>query len=92
MPVNTVTQMDRVVAMIVETLPPGANERSIIFGSGGMLDSLGLVSFLADLEHKLSEEFDRTVVIASERAMSQIRSPFRDVSGLAAYVIDLLEQ
>ena len=45
--------MGRVRAMIIEILPPGANESSIIFGPEGMLDSLGLVSFLADLEYTL---------------------------------------
>jgi hypothetical protein len=92
MPLKTVTRRDRVVAMIIETLPPGANGSSTIFGPGGMLDSLGLVSFLADLEYKLSEEFDRAVVLASEQAMSRSRSPFRDVPALAAYVTELLER
>jgi hypothetical protein len=92
MPLKTVTRRDRVVAMIIETLPPGATGSSAIFGPGGMLDSLGLVSFLADLEYKLSEEFDRAVVIASEQAMSRSRSPFRDVASLAAYITELLEK
>lgn len=78
--------------MIIETLPPGATGGSTIFGPGGMLDSLGLVSFLADLEYKLSEEFDRAVVLASEQAMSRSRSPFRDVAALAAYITELLEK
>jgi hypothetical protein len=81
-----------VQALILETLPPGANETSTIFGPTGMLDSLGLVSFLADLEYKLSEEFDCAVVLASEQAMSRSRSPFRDVSALTAYVTELLEK
>ena len=92
MALKTVTRRDRVVAMIIETLPPGANGNSTIFGPGGTLDSLGLVSFLADLEYKLSEEFDQSVVLASEQAMSRSRSPFRDVSALAAYVTELLEK
>lgn len=82
--------MGRVRAMIIEILPPGANESSIIFGPEGMLDSLGLVSFLADLEYKLSEEFDRDILLASEQAMSRSRSPFRDVPALADHVCELL--
>jgi hypothetical protein len=91
MPLTTATRKDRVLAMILETLPPGANGGTTIFGTGGMLDSLGLVSFLADLEYKLSEEFGHAVVLASEKAMSRNRSPFRDVSALTAYVIELLD-
>jgi len=89
---KTVTLKERVRVMIVETLPSGANGSSIIFGQGGMLDSLGLVSFLADLEYRLSQEFDRSVVLASEQAMSRSRSPFRDVSALADHVTELLEK
>jgi hypothetical protein len=92
MSLKTVTRRDRVQAMILETLPPGANASSAVFGPGGMLDSLGLVSFLADLEYNLSVEFDCTVVIASEQAMSRSRSPFRDVPALTAYVTELLEK
>jgi hypothetical protein len=92
MPLKTATRRDRVLGMILETLPPGAHAGSAIFGPAGMLDSLGLVSFLADLEYKLSEEFDRAVVLASEQAMSRSRSPFRDVSSLTAYVTELLEK
>jgi hypothetical protein len=91
MSLNTATRRDRVLGMILETLPHGANGDSAIFGPAGMLDSLGLVSFLADLEYKLSEEFDCTVVLASEQAMSRSRSPFRDVHSLTAYVTELLE-
>lgn len=77
--------------LIVATLPPalaqGANP--VIFGAGGM-DSLGLVNFLADLEYRLAEAFGRDVVLASERAMSRARSPFRDVSSLTEYIVEVL--
>jgi hypothetical protein len=55
-----------------------------------MLDSLGLVSFLADLEYRVSEELGQEVLIASEQAMSRSRSPFRDVSALTDHLSDLL--
>ena len=58
-----------------------------IFGPGGTLDSLGLVSFIADLEFRVSEEFGKDIVIASEQAMSRGRSPFRDVPALTEYVV-----
>ena len=76
--------------MILETLPSGANGSSVIFGPGGILDSLGLVSFLADLEYRLSKEFGQDILLASEQAMSRTRSPFRDVPALTDYVTNLL--
>jgi acyl carrier protein len=92
MSANTSANEERIRAIIVETLPPGANANSTIFGSGGILDSLGLVNFLADLEYRLSEEFDRPVAMASDQAMSRSRSPYRDVSALAAHVTEQLDK
>ncbi len=81
-------------ALVVSTLPrpvaPETNEA--IFGPGGILDSLDLVNFLADLEYRIAEEFDRQVVLASEIAMSRSRSPFRDVAALTDYIVELLAQ
>ncbi len=81
-------------ALILATLPEGQRRGAnpVIFGPGSALDSLGLVNFLADLEYRLAEEFDREIVLASERAMSRGRSPFRDVDALAAYVAELLAE
>lgn len=76
----------------MECLPPGAvGENPSVFGNGGLLDSLGLVNFLTDVEYKISDELGRDVVLASEKAMSRSRSPFRDVDSLAEYVAELLQ-
>lgn len=80
--------------LVLETLPEGAsrNGNPVIFGAGGALDSLGLVNFLADLEYRVAQDFGREIVIASEKAMSRTRSPFRDVDALAAYLGELLAE
>ena len=78
--------------LIMESLPAGSGENPLIFGAGAPLDSLGLVNFLADLEYRLSAEFGREIVLASERAMSRTRSPFRDVAALTEYVLELLAE
>ncbi len=80
--------------VVVATLPESARGAAnpVLFGPGGTLDSLGLVNFLADLEYRLADEFGRELVLASERAMSRSRSPFRDVDALTAYVAELLNE
>lgn len=55
----------------------------------GVLDSLGVVFLLTELEERISDKLDVEVVLADERAMSQKTSPFRRVSTLVKYV-DLL--
>ena len=78
--------------LIVETLPAASAGSERIFGADAPLDSLGLVNFLTDLEYRLSEEFDRELVLANERAMRRGRSPFRDVTALTDYIMELLAE
>lgn len=62
-----------------------------LFGGDGALDSLSLVLFITDLEEKISDEFNKEIVLADERAMSRKTSPFRSVQSLSIYVQNLLE-
>ena len=57
-----------------------------IFGEGGALDSLALVSLISDLEEAIHDKFDKDVTLADEKAMSQRRSPFGTVGSLTEYV------
>lgn len=91
---NPPSQTERILRLIKETLPPAESDvtSDVIFGPGGRLDSLALVNFLADLEYRLAAEFDREIVLASDRAMSRGRSPFRDGPALAEYIAELLAE
>jgi hypothetical protein len=91
---NQAVSPEAVRRTILATLPAASvqSENPAIFGGKGGLDSLGLVNFLADLEYRLAEEFGREVVLASERAMSRQRSPFRDVAALTVYAVELLSE
>ncbi len=72
-----------------EQLP--VSPEAAIFGPGSPLDSLGLVGLLIDIEERLREE-GVNVTLSDERAVSQTRSPFRNVPRLVAYIVSLLEQ
>lgn len=61
-----------------------------LFGTNGALDSLSLVLFITDLEEKISDEFDKEIVLADEKAMSQRTSPFRNVESLNRYIQKVL--
>lgn len=63
-----------------------------LYGGSGTLDSLALVSFITDLEERISDEFEKNIVLADEKAMSQRTSPFRDVETLTNYIQKLLEE
>lgn len=61
-----------------------------IYGENGNLDSLALVSFIADVEELIEQEFNQNIILANEKAMSLRNSPFRDVSSLTQYIQSLL--
>jgi hypothetical protein len=63
-----------------------------LFGSEGALDSIGFVSFLLAIEGKVEEVTGKTVQLMDSRALSQTRSPFSDVQGLATYLELLLSK
>ncbi len=63
-----------------------------LYGSSGILDSIGLVSVVVELEQKLSDREGCSVSLMDDRALSQARSPFRTVRSLADYVRARLDE
>ena len=68
------------------------NLETRIYGGKSGFDSLALVSLIADIEEKLGKAFNQDIILADERAMSQTRSPFRQVSSLVNYIESLLKK
>ena len=69
-----------------------ADENTRLFGGEGLLDSMGVVILLSDLEDKLDDEYDVILSLASDSTMSKTRSPFRNVKSLAKYIIAAVEE
>ncbi len=63
-----------------------------LYGRNGVLDSLGLVSFVMAVEQSVESEFSVTVTLADEKALSQQNSPFQTIGSLADYIKNLLEE
>ena len=63
-----------------------------LYGSKSALDSIALVTLIADIEDKVSSEFGKDIVLADERAMSQRLSPFGRVGTLVDYIEKLLSE
>jgi acyl carrier protein len=66
-----------------EALDP--TEETPLVGERAVVDSIGLVTVLMDLEQELNDVLPRPVALADDRALSQTRSPFRTVGSLADY-------
>ena len=71
---------------------PALNSQTQLLGHNGTLDSLELVSLIADLEEKIYNQFDQHIVLADEKAMSRTKSPFRDVAALVEYIEEQLQE
>jgi D-alanine--poly(phosphoribitol) ligase subunit 2 len=92
-------QIEALVLQAIEItrqqLPPEpqfpATAETVLFGQNGIFDSLGLVNLILEIETCLTDEFDITLVLADEKAMSQKRSPFRTAQALTDYIVSLLE-
>ncbi len=71
---------------------PEINEETRLIGQNAILDSLGLVSLIVEVEQHVADDLGVTLILADERAMSQKRSPFRSIGSLADYICDLVAE
>jgi acyl carrier protein len=74
-----------------EGLNININDNTSLMGSNSVIDSLGLVTLLVDVESRLADE-DIEMSIISEKAMSQKNSPFINVNSLAEYIAEQIKQ
>ena len=91
-------QRNEIVDMLVSTLKDYFDEQAIVstpnentalFGSESLLDSMGLVHIVVEVESKLREN-GIDISLISESAMSQRNSPFRTISTLADFILNQL--
>ena len=63
-----------------------------LYSGNGLLDSLGLVTFLVSLEQKINDTYNTNITIASDKAMSMKNSPFSTVKSLSNYLQNLIKE
>jgi acyl carrier protein len=66
------------------------NEKTILLGNNAVVDSIGLVNLIVDIESALAEK-NLEITLTSEDAMSRRKSPFRSVETLSDYIIELIQ-
>ncbi len=68
--------------------PPGAvSEGTVLVGNDAVLDSLGVVQLIVEVEQRVEQGHGISVTLANDKAMSQKNSPFRTVGVLADHVV-----
>jgi len=84
--------LHRLVALGHELGKPAleqADGQTRLFGETAALDSIGLVTLIADLEEDIRVATGKMVTLADEKAMSRLTSPFRRVDLLADYIVEV---
>jgi acyl carrier protein len=87
-----VASLTSVLEMNDEPVPEGIDETTVIVGDGAVIDSLGVVSLIVEIEEALETAHELAVTLASDKAMSQRTSPFRTVGVLADYVCEVAKE
>ena len=85
-----VHRLERLGAELNKPALVQADESMRLFGDTAHLDSIGLVTLIADLEQDIFEQFGKRVTLADEKAMSRLTSPFRRVGLLADYIVEVV--
>ena len=94
---------DSVIDIVIATTKELAEEEELaldgsvgsdtrLFGDGGLLDSMGLVSLVIAVEQAIEEKFGVAVALADEKALSKSNSPYRTIASLAEYANEQLEE
>jgi acyl carrier protein len=65
----------------------GVTEETVIVGPDAVIDSIGVVSLIVDIEQRLEMDHRISITLANDRAMSQRNSPFRTPAILADHVL-----
>lgn len=63
------------------------NQDTVIVGPEAIIDSIGVVSLIVDIEQRLEMDHQVSVTLANDRAMSQRSSPFRTPAVLADHIL-----
>jgi acyl carrier protein len=78
--------------MLNVKVPVEMGESANLYGSAGLLDSLSLVNLIVLTEERIEDEFGVGIILASEKAMSQKRSPFATIGSLVDYIEGILSE
>jgi acyl carrier protein len=92
-------ELKKIVEIIIEVIndyfetqdiDKKATEKNILFGKDSVLDSMGLVNVIIDIESCFLDD-DIEISLTSEQAMSRRNSPFRTVVTLAEFIQEQIE-
>jgi acyl carrier protein len=70
----------------------GKTHNSVLYGENGVLDSMGLVSIVTDVEQRIEAELGVSLSIVNEDSLTLEECPFRKIGTFIEYVKGLLSK
>ena len=65
---------------------------TVLYGESSLIDSIGLINIIVTVEQNIEDDFEKSITLADQKAMSQKQSPFKTVVSLAKYIQILIEE
>ena len=97
--IERTTAQDIVVASLQEVLlqvgaaaPETVNGDTVLVGKDAVLDSLGVVSLIVEVEQRVEAEHGVSVTLANDKAMSARNSPFRTIGVLTDHLVSMIAE
>lgn len=72
----------------IEVEPDGT---TALMGPNSPFDSIDLVTFIVALEQTLEDDWNVSIILADDRAMSQTVSPFKSIGSISDYIEMLIK-
>jgi acyl carrier protein len=85
------TSLTELLTQNGDDMPSPFDETVVLVGKEAVIDSLGMVSLIVEIEQALELNYDVSVTLANDRAMSERNSPFRSVGVLADHICSLID-
>jgi len=63
---------------------------TVLLGSSGVLDSLGLVNFIVEAEQQVEDKFGVAVNLADQRELGPDQNPIQSIGELVDYIASLV--
>jgi acyl carrier protein len=86
------TALDEVNMMLPINERIEKSESTLLIGNNGVFDSLQLMNFIIELENQIELNFETTILLTDQNALSHVDEPFASVRTLVDYLTILLEK
>jgi acyl carrier protein len=87
-----IASIQEVFAQTGMDAPSALTEDTVLVGKDAVLDSLGVVSLIVEVEQRVESDHNASVTLANDKAMSARNSPFRTIGVLTDHVVAMVAE